>query len=315
MGGWMVVGDAVDDTLKRRATALDRTLSQIAADDELSANFAKIRLFGSNHFRRWEELDHLSYINNAASSSKEAPFRFDTFNPDRPKCAVFIGDSHAEFGCRLPVGEPVGCDYSTFNYWLGPVTMLGVLTNPRYFESIVGAISTANDLHGNAAKRSVVFSFGEIDARHIVYHFITREKFGSVGDYVAFLSPLLNSFFGKLTLRFPDNVFFMLQPIPTSNVKPYRCPAGVAEMLSYYDEFGEHPSLGTPETRRGFSRCIDEMAMQACDSQSVRYLRLPSFYFDDGYLNPQHTDDDTHVSSREALQHQELLHEHVLFSG
>ena len=38
---------------------------------ELSANFAKIRLFGSNHFRRWEELDHLSYINSATSSSTE----------------------------------------------------------------------------------------------------------------------------------------------------------------------------------------------------------------------------------------------------
>jgi len=311
----MVAGDAVADSLKRRATALDRTLSQIAADDELSANFAKIRLFGSNHFRRWEELDHLSFINSPASCGNEAPFRFDTFAPDRPNCAVFIGDSHAEFGCRLPVGEPEGCDYSTFNYWLGPVTMLGVLTNPRYFESIVGAISTANDLHGNAARRSVVFSFGEIDARHVVYHFITREKFGSVGDYVAFLSPLLNLFFSKLTARFPHNAFFMLQPIPTSNVKPYGCPDGVAEMLSYYDEFGEHPSLGTPETRRVFWRCIDDMARQVCDSQSVRYLHLPSFYFDGGYLNPQHTNDDTHVSSREALQHQEFLHEHVLFSG
>jgi hypothetical protein len=309
----MDAGDAVDDALKRRATALDRALSEIAAGDELSANFAKIRLFGSNHFRRWEELDHLSYVNSATSSSIEAPFRFDTFNPDRPKCAVFIGDSHAEFGCRLPVDEPAGCDYSTFNYWLGPVTMMGVLTNPRYFESVLGAVSRSNELHGSAGKRSVIFSFGEIDARHVVYQFITREKFGSVDDYVSFLRPLLNSFFDKLTSRFPDNTFFMLQPIPTSNVKPYRSPVSVAEMQSYYDEF-EHPSLGAPELRRSFWRRIDEMATETCDSQSVRYLRLPSFYFDDGYLNPKHTGDDTHISSREALQHQESMHERVLFA-
>ena len=303
-----------DDALKRRAAELDRALSEIDPDDDVAANFAKIRLFGSNHFRRWDELDHLSFINSAVSRSNEAPFRFDTFQPDRPKCAVFIGDSHAEFGCRLPVDEPAGCDYSSFNYWLGPVTMMGVLTNPRYFENIVSAISRADDLHVNAAQRSVVFSFGEIDARHVVYQFIVREKFGSVVDYVAFLRPLLNSFFDKLTSRFPDDAFFMLQPIPTSNVKPYRCPAGIAEMQSYYDEFGEHPSLGTPETRLGFWRCIDEMATQTCDSQSVRYLRLPSFYFDDGYLNPKHTADDTHISSREALEYQESMHERVLFS-
>ena len=305
----------VDDALKRRAAELDRALSEIDADDELAADFAKIRLFGSNHFRRWSELDHLSYINSTECRSNEAPFRFDTFKPDRPKCAVFIGDSHAEFGCRLPVDEPVGCDYSSFNYWLGPVTMMGVLTNPRYFENIVSAISRSNDAHADASKRSVIFSFGEIDARHVVYQFITRAKFGSVGDYVSFLRPLLNSFFDKLTSRFPGNTFLMLQPIPTSNVKPYSSPSSVAEMQHYYEEFGEHPSLGTPEVRRGFWRCIDEMASQTCDSQSVRYLRLPSFYFDDdGYLNPKHTADDTHISSREALQYQESMHERILFS-
>lgn len=303
-----------DGDLKRRATELDLALSEIGPDAELSANFAKIRLFGSNHFRRCNELDHLSHINSEACSSNEAPFRFDTFQPDRRSCAVFIGDSHAEFGCRLPVDEPAGCDYSSFNYWLGPVTMMGVLTNPRYLENIVAAVSRSNEVHANAGRRSVVFSFGEIDARHVVYQFITREKFGSVGDYVSFLRPLLNSFLNKLTCRFPDNTFFLLQPIPTSSVKPFRSPASVAEMQAYYDQFGEHPSLGTPEVRRGFWRCIDEMATQTCDSQSVRYLRLPSFYFDDGYLNPKHTGDDTHISSREALQYQESMHERVLFS-
>lgn len=303
-----------DDALKRRAVDLVRALSEIGPDDELSANFAKIRLFGSNHFRRWNELDHLSHINGGVSSSNEAPFRFDTFQPDRRRCAVFIGDSHAEFGCRLPVDEPAGCGYSSFNYWLGPVTMMGVLTNPRYFESICAAVSRSNELHPDAGKRSVIFSFGEIDARHVVYQFITGEKFGSVGDYVSFLRPLLNSFFGKLTSRFPDNALFMLQPIPTSNVKPYRSPANVVEMQAYYDEFGDHPSLGTPELRLDFWRCIDGMTAQTCAAQSVRYLRLPSFYFDGGYLNPKHTGDDTHISSREALQHQESIHERVLFS-
>lgn len=304
-----------DDALKGRTAELDLALSETGPDDELSAAFAKIRLFGSNHFRRWNESDHLSYINSTACSSNEAPFRFDTFKPDRRKCAVFIGDSHAEFGCRLPVDEPAGCDYSSFNYWLGPVTMMGVLTNPRYFKNIVTAVARSNELHADAGSRSVIFSFGEIDARHVVYQFITREKFGSVDDYVSFLRPLLNSFFNKLTSRFPDTAFFLLQPIPTSNVKPYGVPASIADMQAYYDEFGEYPSLGTPEMRLGFWRRIDEMAAQTCAAQAVRYLRLPSFYFDGGYLNPKHTGDDTHISSREVLQHQESMHERVLFSG
>jgi hypothetical protein len=167
----------LDEGLQRRARALNHALEQIDPNDNLSTNFAKIRLFGSNHFRRWEELEHLNAINSPACISNEAPFRFDTFQTDRPKCAVFIGDSHAEFGCRLPVEEPAGCDYSTFNYWLGPVTMMGVLTNSSLFEEIVSAISRTNDLHGAAAKRSVIFSFGEIDARHVIYQFIIRQKF------------------------------------------------------------------------------------------------------------------------------------------
>lgn len=310
----MDAGDAVDDALRRRATALHRALSEIAPDDALSADFAKIRLFGSNHFRRWDDMDHLHSINTLANRSNEAPFRFDTFAPDRPKYAVFIGDSHAEFGCRLTVDEPAGCDYSTFNYWLGPVTMMGVLTNPRYLDSVVAAITRAKDLHGAATKRSVVFSFGEIDARHVIYQFIARGKFGSAGDYVAFLRPLLTPFFGKLTARFSDHDFFMLQPIPTSNLKPYRCPTAIDEMRSYYDEFGDHPSLGTPETRRFFWRSIDEMARQTCQSQSVRYLGLPPLYVKDGFLNPAHTGDDTHISSRAALEYQESVHERVLFA-
>lgn len=305
---------ALDDGIQRRASALNHALDKIDIDDILSRNFAKIRLFGSNHFRRWEELDHLRYINSSACSSIEAPFRLDTFLPDRPKCAVFIGDSHAEFGCRLPVEEPAQCDYSTFNYWLGPVTMMGVLTNSSLFEEIVSAISKTNELHCSAAKRSVVFSFGEIDIRHVIYQLIIRQKFNSVEDYVIFLRPLLKTFFSKLISRFPDNIFFMLQSIPTSKLKPYCSPTNVAAMTAYYEKFGEHPSLGSPEMRHGFWCCIDSMTSQVCDLQSVHYLRLPSLCFDDGYLHPKHTGDNTHLSSREALKEQELLHERVLFT-
>jgi len=306
--------EAQDDGLNLRSRALSTALDQISIHDTLSINIAKIRLFGSNHFRRWEELDHLRYINSTASRSNEAPFRFDTFHPDRSKCAVFIGDSHAEFGCRLPVMEPEHCDYSTFNYWLGPVTMMGVLTNPSLFDEIVCAISKANDLHSSAAKRSVIFSFGEIDVRHVIYQFIIRQKFGSVDDYLIFLRPLLKAFFGKLTSSFPGNAFFMLQPIPTSNIKPHSSPLNVSAMTAYYEQIGEHPSLGSPDRRHAFWRCIDEMTSQICDLQSVHYLRLPSFCFLDGYLNPMHTGDNTHFSSREALNYQESLHERVLFN-
>ena len=309
----MTFNTPLDEGLQRRARALDDALEKIDPNDSLSSNFAKIRLFGSNHFRRWEELEHLNSINSPTCSSNEAPFRFDTFQPDRTKSALFIGDSHAEFGCRLPVEEPAGCNYSTFNYWLGPVTMMGVLTNPGLFEEIVNAISNTNYLHSAATKRSVIFSFGEIDARHVIYQFITRQKFSSVDNYVAFLRPLLQMFFGKLISRFPDNAFFMLQPIPTSNLKPYRSPTNVAAMTAYYGEFGDHPSLGSPEMRHGFWRCIDAMTSQICDEQSVHYLPLPSFYLENGYLNPKHTGDNTHISSREALVEQEFLHERVLF--
>ena len=112
---------------------------------------------------------------------------------------------------------------------------------------------------------SVIFSFGEIDVRHVVYQFIIRQKFGTVDDYVTFLRPLLHTFFGKLTSRFPHNTFFMLQPIPTSNLKPYSSPTNVPAMTAYYGEFGDHPSLGSPEMRHGFWRCIDAMTSQICD--------------------------------------------------
>ena len=309
----MTFNTPLDERLQRRARALNQALEQIDLNDSLSTNFAKIRLFGSNHFRRWEELDHLNAINSPTSTSNEAPFRFETFQPDRPKSAVFIGDSHAEFGCRLPLEEPEGCDYSTYNYWLGPVTMMGVLTNTSLFEEIASAISKTNELHSVATKRSVIFSFGEIDVRHVIYQFIIRQKFGSVDDYVTFLRPLLHTFFGKLTSRFPHNTFFMLQPIPTSNLKPYSSPTNVPAMTAYYEEIGDHPSLGSPEVRQGFWRRIDGMTSEVCDEQSVHYLPLPSFYFDDGYLNPKHTADNTHVSSRGALTEQEFLHERVLF--
>ena len=309
----MTFNTPLDEGLHRRASALNQALEQINLNDTLSRNFAKIRLFGSNHFRRWEELDHLTAINSPTFSGNEAPFRFDTFQSDRPKCVVFIGDSHAEFGCRLPLEEPAGCDYSTFNYWLGPVTMIGVLTNSNLFEEIVSAISMTNELHSVATKRSVIFSFGEIDIRHIIYQFIIRQKFGSVDDYVTFLRPLLHTFFGRLTSRLPGNIFFMLQPIPTSNLKPYSSPVNVAAMSAYYGKFGDHPSLGSPKVRQGFWRRIDAMISEVCDEQTVQYLPLPCFYFDDGYLNPKHTGDNTHIASRMALEEQEFLHESVLF--
>lgn len=182
---------SIDAGLLHRAGALNEALREIAPDDALSINYAKIRLFGSNHFRRWQELDHLTTINSPSCNSNEAPFRFETFQPDRQKCAVFIGDSHAEFGCRLPVVGPLNCDYSSFNYWLGPVTMMGVLTNPSVYAAIVSAISKAKELRRSATQRAVILSFGEIDARHIVYQFILKQKFGCVEDYVAFLKPLL----------------------------------------------------------------------------------------------------------------------------
>ena len=301
------------DGLQRLASELSKALEKIQQGDILSANFAKIHLFGSNHFRRCEELEHLRYINSQNYESNEAPFRLDTFQPDRPKYAIFIGDSHAEFGCRLPIEEPAGCNYSTFNYWLGPITMMGLLTNPSSFEGIARAICKANDLHSAATQRTVIFSFGEIDIRHVIYQFIVREKFDSGEDYTAFLRPLLKGFFSRLTSRFPGCTFFMLQPIPTSKLKPYGSPTDVAAMGAYYEQFGEHPSLGSPEMRYGFWRCIDTMTSQLCDSQSIHYLRLPTFYFEEGYLNPNHTGDNTHVSSLEALKAQELLHQHVLF--
>jgi len=315
-------GGSFDEGLQRRAAALQEALSQLDADDVLASNYAKIRLFGSNHFRRWQQLDHLAFINSPASNSNEAPFRFETFQPTRPKCAVFIGDSHAEFGCRLPVVEPLNCDYSSFNYWLGPVTMMGVLTNPGVFQAIVDAISKAKELHGGATKRSVILSFGEIDARHVIYQFILKGKFACGEDYVAFLRPLLQGFLSRLAARFPDHAFFMLQPIPTSDVMPYSSPTDVAEMDAYYQQFGDYlsleqkpPSLGSPCMRRDFWRCMDGMASEICASQSVRYLPLPPFVVDNGYLNPKHTCDNTHASSREALEHQECLHDSVLFAA
>lgn len=312
----------IDEGLQRRAAALEESLRRIDPDDALSCNYAKIRLFGSNHFRRWQELEHLTFINSPACSGNEAPFRFDTFQPSRQKCAVFIGDSHAEFGCRLPVVEPVNCEYSSFNYWLGPVTMMGVLTNPGLFDAIVAAISMAKDLHGSATKRSVVFSFGEIDARHVIYQFILKRKFAGAEDYVAFLKPLMKGFLNRLAARFPDHAFLLLQPIPTSDVMPYSSPTNVGEMDAYYEQLGNYlspeqkpPSLGTPDMRLGFWRCIDAMFSEVCASQSVRYLLLPPFVFDNGYLNPKHTCDDTHASSREVLDHQECLHDSVLFAA
>jgi len=312
----------IDEGLQCRAAALKDALGQIDPNDSLSINYTKIRLFGSNHFRRWQELDHLTFINSPACNTNEAPFRFETFKPDRQKCAVFIGDSHAEFGCRLPVSEPVNCDYSSFNYWLGPVTMMGVVTNPGVFEAIVSAISKAKELHPSATKRSVIFSFGEIDARHIVYQFILKRKFGCGEDYVAFLKPLLQGFLSRMSARFPDHAFFMLQPIPTSDVIPYSSPTNIAEMDVYYQQFGDYlsleqrpPSLGSPSMRRGFWRCIDAMASEICASQSVRYLPLPPFVVDNGYLSSKHTCDNTHASSRETLEHQETLHDSVLFAA
>jgi len=315
-------GGPIDEGLQRRAAALQYSLRRIDQDDALSCNYAKIRMFGSNHFRRWQELEHLTLINSPTFSGNEAPFRFDTLQPSRQKCAVFIGDSHAEFGCRLPVVEPVNCKYSSFNYWLGPVTMMGVLTNAGLFDIIVAAISLAKDLHGSATKRSVVFSFGEIDARHVIYQFILKRKFAGAEDYVAFLKPLLRGFLSRLTARFPDHAFFLLQPIPTSDVMPYSSPTNVGEMDAYYRQLGDYlsleqkpPSLGTPDMRLGFWRCIDAMASEICDLHSVRYLLLPPFVFDNGYLNPKHTFDNTHASSREVLEHQEYLHESILFAA
>jgi len=315
-------GGPVNEGLQRRAAALQEALRQIDPDDALLSNYAKIRLFGSNHFRRWQQLEHLTFINHPASSSNEAPFRFETFQPDRQKCVVFIGDSHAEFGCRLPVIEPRNCDYSSFNYWLGPVTMMGVLTNPGVFAAIDDVISKAKELHGSATKRAVIFSFGEIDARHVIYQFILKRKFGCVEDYVAFLKPLLQRFLGRLTARFPDHAFFMLQPIPTSVAMPYSSPTDVADMDAYYQQFGDYlspeqkpPSLGSPVMRRGFWRCIDAMASEICAAQSVHYLPLPHFVVANGYLNPKHTCDNTHASSREVLEYQEYLHDTIFFAA
>ena len=97
----------------------------------------------------------------------------------------------------------------------------------------------------------------------------------------------------------------LLQPTPATNLREHGNPASLDELKSYYFKMGEHPILGTPEFR---TECWKEMCnfMESfCEENELPYVRRPKeSYTQSNLLNPKHTHDGCHLSSRVMLEYQ-----------
>ena len=276
---------------------------QVMRESPLKSCALKIRSFSSNHPKRIEVLEFVHALAN--KEPLEIP-SIKTYAKNANSLVLVAGDSHAEFLSRVPFDSLLST--AVCCYWLGAVTLLGFSTNPAYASDIVSFTKGDRDSYCNHSRNiNLILSLGEIDSRHVLYGLVfVKKKFANVQDALAFIS---SNFVKRIEFLRASGYFSTIsiaQPPPPSSMRKYYSPRSEDDLNSYYAAEGGHPTLGCFDERLYIWREIDFLLKNVCAEHHMQYIeRHPDAFSDGQSINPIHSYDDNHLTSR-AIQESQL---------
>ena len=261
-----------------------------------------IAKISSNHPKR---IIHPSMISCMLCQDQEIiehAYSIDTYKPNIKNQILIAGDSHAEFYSRIPWDSST--EWSHACLWTGATTCLGFATDESSIEMILSTTKKLNQ--GQEKKFKLILSFGEIDVRHLFYStIIVRKYFKRPSQYVEFIRPQLEKKIKSIKRLDSIEEIGLLQPTPATDLREHGNPGSTDELKNYYLKMGNHPILGTPEFR---IECWEEMCNfieSFCDQNKLTYIRRhKESCTQSNLLNPKHTHDGCHLSSKAMLEYQ-----------
>jgi hypothetical protein len=256
----------------------------------------------SNHSKRIIQPDCILRLIQETDGKIEHAYSINTYRPNDEIQILLAGDSHSEFFSRIPWNSTT--DWSHACLWTGATTCLGFATDSS---SVGMIISTLKKLDKYGEKRFILLlSLGEIDIRHLFYSMVkVRKLFKGPCDYIDFIKPQLEKKIRLLKSLESIIDIGILQPTPTTNLRKYGTPESTDDLKEYYLKMGEHPVLGTPEFR---IECWEKMSTfmdDFCNQNNIAYIkRSKESFTESNLLNPKHSHDGCHLSSKEMLEFQ-----------
>ena len=256
-----------------------------------------ITRMSSNHPKRMINPDITLNLLCESEEKIEHAYSINTYHPEMENQILIAGDSHAEFYSRIPWRSK--SEWSHACLWTGATTCIGFATDSSSIEMITSILESLSPQGDKNFK--LILSFGEIDVRHLMYGTIIVNKyFKSPSQYMQFVKPQLEKQINKLKSLNTLVDIGILQPTPTTSTKSYGNPMSTEELKDYYHKTSEHPVLGNPEFRRNVERECNFME-DFCYQNELTYIqRCKESFISSNLLNPKHTHDGCHLSSKQC---------------